>query len=186
MTLEQSINVVNLQKTILPETWVAWFSLTILRPIKPDQIGLEKFLTNRSGGVHEVLADLKMIRDFSKTLGVSKGIALCMYLKLAEIYLFQEPKIPRSNYVLRFCLLSGLSGTSFTGYPLPDVAAGINLKNHVPPTIMVLFGCCWNQIFRTHFQGQIFKKDLFGKESATGRNLRKRMSGSAEVDSIKN
>jgi len=55
----------------------------------------------------------------------------------------------------------GLSGTSFTGYPLPDVAAGINLKN----------------------QGQIFKKDLFGKESATGRNLRKRMSGSAEENS---
>ena len=98
-------------------------------------------MTNGSGGVHEVLADLKMIRDFSKTLGVSKGIALCMYLKLAEIYLFQEPKIPRPNYVLRFCLLSGLSGTSFTGYPLPDVAAGINLKNQVPPLVMVLFGC---------------------------------------------
>merc|ERR1719357_1033170 len=55
----------------------------------------------------------------------------------------------------------GLSGASFTGYPLPDVAAGINLKN----------------------QGQIFKKDLFGKESATGRNLRKRMSGSVEENS---
>ena len=107
-----------------------------------------------------------------------------MYLKLAEIYLFQEPKIPRPNYVLRFCVLSGLSGTSFTGYPLPDVAAGINLKNQVPPIIMVVFGCFWNQLFRNHFQGQIFKKDLFGKESATGRNLRKRMSGSVEVDII--
>ena len=28
-------------------------------------------------------------------------------------------------------LTAGLSGTSFTGYPLPDVAAGINLKNQV-------------------------------------------------------
>ena len=28
-------------------------------------------------------------------------------------------------------LMAGLSGTSFTGYPLPDVAAGINLKNQV-------------------------------------------------------
>ena len=29
-------------------------------------------------------------------------------------------------------MTSGLSGTSFTGYPLPDVAAaGINLKNQV-------------------------------------------------------
>ena len=27
--------------------------------------------------------------------------------------------------------MAGLSGTSFTGYPLPDVAAGINLKNQV-------------------------------------------------------
>ena len=70
-------------------------------------------------------------------------------------------------------LTAGLSGTSFTGYPLPDVAAGINLKNQV--TDFVFLSILKN------LQGQIFKKDLFGKESAAGRNLRKRMSGTAEV-----
>ena len=111
-----------------------------------------------------------MIRDFSKTLGVSKGIALCMYLKLAEIYLFQEPKIPRPNYVLRFCLLSGLSGTSFTGYPLPDVAAGINLKNQVPPIIMVVIEIKFLEItFRVKFSRRtcLAKKAQQGETSAS-------------------
>ena len=70
--------------------------------------------------------------------------------------------------------MPGLSGASFTGYPLPDVAAGINLKNQVKHWIELCQR--WK-----HLQGQIFKKDLFGKESAAGRNLRKRMSGTAEV-----
>ena len=71
-----------------------------------------------------------------------------MYQNLLKYtYLCQEPKIPKPSYCLRFFFLSGLSGTSFTGYPLPDVAAGINLKNQVLPIIMVVFGCFWNHLF---------------------------------------
>ena len=77
-------------------------------------------------------------------------------------------------------LMAGLSGTSFTGYPLPDVAAGINLKNQVKHWIELCQRWKVGSALK-HLQGQIFKKDLFGKESAAGRNLRKRMSGTAEV-----
>ena len=76
--------------------------------------------------------------------------------------------------------MAGLSGTSFTGYPLPDVAAGINLKNQVTHWIELCQHWKVGSALK-HLQGQIFKKDLFGKESAAGRNLRKRMSGTAEV-----
>jgi len=52
----------------------------------------------------------------------------------------------------------GLPGSKYAGYPLPDVAAGINNKN----------------------QGShISRKDLFSKDSTT-RNLRKRMSGTCD------
>ena len=71
--------------------------------------------------------------------------------------------------------MAGLSGASFTGYPLPDVAAGINLKNQV---LNIDF---YFELLTQNLQGQIFKKDLFGKESGAGKNLRKRMSGTAEV-----
>ena len=76
--------------------------------------------------------------------------------------------------------MPGLSGASFTGYPLPDVAAGINLKNQVTHWIELCQRWKVGSALK-HLQGQIFKKDLFGKESAAGRNLRKRMSGTAEV-----
>ena len=86
-----------------------------------------------------------------------------MYLKLAEIYLFQEPNIP--NYFLRFCLLSGLSGTSFTGYPLPDVAAGINLKNQVPPIIKVLLDVVEISFLEITFRVKFSRRTCLAKKA---------------------
>jgi len=53
-------------------------------------------------------------------------------------------------------------GGKYSGYPLPDVAAGINNKNQ----------------FGQQSGSHISRKDIFSKDSS--RNLRKRLSGNSE------
>ena len=106
--------------------------------------------------------------------------------KLVEIYISLSRAKNSKTFLLSQILLLVRLVRNFV-YRLPPTRCR---RGHKPEKSGAAHhhGCFWMFLkspFCT-FQGQIFKKDLFGKESATGRNLRKRMSGSAEVDSIKN